>query len=110
MEICVCFRAVHSVCMWDEKEGPPKIYEALQWDILEFIKQAQSVSKDIYVRERKNIYVHAFCLYFDFLTQINHHTFYKCNLCNFSCHIFACHQRFLFPIQILLKWHYEYLL
>lgn len=36
------FWAVHSVCMWDEKEGPPKIYEALQKDILEFIKQAQS--------------------------------------------------------------------
>ncbi|KAK7494516.1 hypothetical protein BaRGS_00014169 [Batillaria attramentaria] len=36
------FWAVHSVCMWDEKEGPPKIYEALQKDILDFIKQAQS--------------------------------------------------------------------
>ncbi|KAK7107916.1 cullin-5-like [Littorina saxatilis] len=36
------FWAVHSVCMWDEKDGPPKIYDALQRDILEFIKQAQS--------------------------------------------------------------------
>ncbi|KAI8791819.1 cullin-5 [Biomphalaria glabrata] len=36
------FWYVHSVCMWDEKEGPTHIYEALEKDILEFIKQAQS--------------------------------------------------------------------
>ncbi|KAL8606036.1 Cullin-5 [Nucella lapillus] len=35
------FWAVHSVCMWDEKEGPPKIHDALHRDILDFIKQAQ---------------------------------------------------------------------
>ncbi|GAB1607667.1 cullin-5-like [Argonauta hians] len=34
------FWAVHSVCLWDEK-GPQKVYQALQDDILEFIRQAQ---------------------------------------------------------------------
>lgn len=37
-------RNVHSVCMWDEKEGPAHIYTSLKKDILDFIKQAQSVS------------------------------------------------------------------
>jgi hypothetical protein len=37
------FRAVHSVCLWDDK-GPQKVYQALQDDILEFIKHAQNVS------------------------------------------------------------------
>ncbi|XP_041351590.1 cullin-5-like isoform X1 [Gigantopelta aegis] len=36
------FWAVHSVCMWDEKDGPPKIYQHLQDDILDFIRQAQA--------------------------------------------------------------------
>ncbi|KAK6185168.1 hypothetical protein SNE40_007460 [Patella caerulea] len=36
------FEAVHSVCMWDEKEGPPKIYKALEDDILDFIRHAQT--------------------------------------------------------------------
>ncbi|KAH3739397.1 hypothetical protein DPMN_046049 [Dreissena polymorpha] len=35
------FWAVHSVCLWDDK-GPHKVYEALQYDILEFIKHAQT--------------------------------------------------------------------
>ena len=43
----LCFRAVHSVCMWDEKDGPPKIYQHLQDDILDFIRQAQAVSKSL---------------------------------------------------------------
>ncbi|CAB4060916.1 CUL5 [Lepeophtheirus salmonis] len=34
------FWHVHSVCLWDEK-GPPKVYNALKEDILDFIKQAQ---------------------------------------------------------------------
>ncbi|XP_045196669.2 cullin-5-like isoform X2 [Mercenaria mercenaria] len=35
------FWAVHSVCLWDDK-GPQKVYQALQDDILEFIKHAQN--------------------------------------------------------------------
>ncbi|KAL3882595.1 hypothetical protein ACJMK2_028922 [Sinanodonta woodiana] len=35
------FWAVHSVCLWDDK-GPTKVYQALQQDILEFIKHAQT--------------------------------------------------------------------
>lgn len=35
------FWAVHSVCLWDDK-GPQKVYQALQDDILEFIRQAQT--------------------------------------------------------------------
>ncbi|XP_013403500.1 cullin-5-like [Lingula anatina] len=35
------FWSVHSVCLWDDK-GPNKVHEALQTDILEFIKQAQT--------------------------------------------------------------------
>ncbi|CAE1156957.1 CUL5 [Acanthosepion pharaonis] len=35
------FWAVHSVCLWDDK-GPQKVYQALQDDILEFIRQAQA--------------------------------------------------------------------
>ncbi|XP_022241285.1 cullin-5-like isoform X2 [Limulus polyphemus] len=35
------FWSVHSVCLWDDK-GPPKVYGALQEDILDFIRQAQS--------------------------------------------------------------------
>ncbi|XP_076445369.1 cullin-5-like isoform X2 [Babylonia areolata] len=35
------FWAVHSVCMWDEKEGPPKIYDALHKDINDFITHAK---------------------------------------------------------------------
>lgn len=35
------FWSVHSVCLWDEK-GSPKVYQALQEDILSFIKQAQT--------------------------------------------------------------------
>ncbi|XP_052811601.1 cullin-5-like [Mya arenaria] len=35
------FWAVHSVCLWDDK-GPQKVYQALQDDILEFIKHAQT--------------------------------------------------------------------
>lgn len=34
------FWLVHSVCLWDDK-GPPKVYTALQEDILDFIRQAQ---------------------------------------------------------------------
>ena len=37
------FRAVHSVCLWDDK-GPTKVYQALQDDILNFISNAQTVS------------------------------------------------------------------
>ncbi|CAG0916597.1 unnamed protein product [Notodromas monacha] len=33
------FYTVHSVCTWDDK-GPPKVYQALTEDILQFIKQA----------------------------------------------------------------------
>uniref|UniRef100_T1IY43 Cullin-5 n=1 Tax=Strigamia maritima TaxID=126957 RepID=T1IY43_STRMM len=35
------FWTVHSVCLWDEK-GSMKVYQALQEDILAFIKQAQA--------------------------------------------------------------------
>lgn len=35
------FCAVHSVCLWDDK-GPNKMYGALQEDILDFIRHAQS--------------------------------------------------------------------
>ncbi|KAL4233301.1 Cullin-5 [Mactra antiquata] len=35
------FWAVHSVCLWDDK-GPQKVHQALQDDILEFIKHAQN--------------------------------------------------------------------
>ncbi|XP_064604567.1 cullin-5-like isoform X2 [Liolophura sinensis] len=35
------FWAVHSVCLWDDK-GPQKVYQALQDDILDFIRQAQA--------------------------------------------------------------------
>jgi len=35
------FWSVHSVCLWDEK-GAPKVHQALQEDILDFIKQAQA--------------------------------------------------------------------
>lgn len=38
------FWSVHMVCLWDEKSHA-KMYKALQDDILEFIKQAQTVSK-----------------------------------------------------------------
>ena len=41
---CLLFRSVHSVCLWDEK-GPNKLHTELQNDILDFIKQAQAVSK-----------------------------------------------------------------
>lgn len=34
------FWSVHSVCLWDDK-GASKVYQALQEDILDFIKQAQ---------------------------------------------------------------------
>ena len=34
-------RSVHSVCLWDDK-GPTKVHQALQEDILSFIKQAQA--------------------------------------------------------------------
>ncbi|XP_046398003.1 cullin-5 isoform X1 [Ischnura elegans] len=34
------FYSVHLVCLWDEK-GPPKVKEALQEDIMDFIKKAQ---------------------------------------------------------------------
>lgn len=37
------FWSVHMVCLWDEKSHA-KMYKALQDDILEFIKQAQTVS------------------------------------------------------------------
>lgn len=37
-------RDVHAVCLWDDK-GPAKIHQALKEDILDFIKQAQAVSK-----------------------------------------------------------------
>jgi cullin-5 len=36
------FWSVHSVCIWDEK-GASKVHQALQEDILDFIKQAQAV-------------------------------------------------------------------
>ena len=39
----IYFRSVHSVCLWDDK-GPNKVHAALQEDILDFIKQAQTVS------------------------------------------------------------------
>jgi len=35
------FWSVHSVCLWDDK-GPTKVHQALQEDILSFIKQAQA--------------------------------------------------------------------
>ena len=41
--LIVCSRAVHSVCLWDDK-GPTKVYQALQDDILNFISNAQTVS------------------------------------------------------------------
>lgn len=44
--LCQCFtncRAVHSVCLWDDR-GPKKVHQALEDDILEFIKHAQNVS------------------------------------------------------------------
>lgn len=39
-----CRRDVHAVCLWDDK-GPAKIHQALKEDILDFIKQAQAVSR-----------------------------------------------------------------
>lgn len=45
----ICFRAVHSVCLWDDK-GPQKVYQALQDDILEFIRQAQAVSDNLFIK------------------------------------------------------------
>ena len=41
---CLLFRSVHSVCLWDE-QGANKLHTELQNDILDFIKQAQAVSK-----------------------------------------------------------------
>ncbi|GBM65757.1 Cullin-5 [Araneus ventricosus] len=38
------FWLVHIVCLWDDK-GPPKVYSNLQENILDFIRQAQTVSK-----------------------------------------------------------------
>ncbi|CAH1799922.1 unnamed protein product, partial [Owenia fusiformis] len=35
------FWTVHSVCLWNDK-GPAKVHEALQHDVLDFIKQAQA--------------------------------------------------------------------
>lgn len=37
------FYSVH-VCLWDDK-GPPKLRDALQEDIMDFIQQAQQVRK-----------------------------------------------------------------
>ncbi|KAF6212482.1 hypothetical protein GE061_013005 [Apolygus lucorum] len=34
------FYSVHVVCLWDEK-GPPKVKDALKYDIMDFIKRAQ---------------------------------------------------------------------
>ena len=42
------YRSVHSVCLWDEK-GANKVHMALQNDILDFIKQAQNVSKNLHI-------------------------------------------------------------
>lgn len=42
-------RDVHAVCLWDDK-GPAKIHQALKEDILDFIKQAQTVSNVSEVR------------------------------------------------------------
>ena len=46
--LAIYFRAVHSVCLWDDK-GPQKVYQALQDDILEFIRQAQTVSDNLFI-------------------------------------------------------------
>lgn len=36
------FYNVYTVCLWDEK-GPTKVRDALQEDIMDFIRQAQQV-------------------------------------------------------------------
>jgi len=46
--MCIFFRSVHSVCLWDEK-GAAKVHSALQQDIVDFIKDAQVVCVDISV-------------------------------------------------------------
>lgn len=43
------FWSVHMVCLWDEKSHT-KMYRALQDDILEFIKQAQTVRTPRFAR------------------------------------------------------------
>ncbi|XP_014663388.1 PREDICTED: cullin-5-like isoform X2 [Priapulus caudatus] len=35
------FMNVHLVCLWDDRNGPPRVHEALRTDILDFIEQAQ---------------------------------------------------------------------
>lgn len=57
------FYSVH-VCLWDDK-GPPKLRDALQEDIMDFIQQAQQVRK----RERLIFFEtetipHACCAHF----------------------------------------------
>lgn len=42
------------VCLWDEKSHA-KMYKALQDDILEFIKQAQTVSSNLYFAKTFNL-------------------------------------------------------
>jgi len=53
------FYSVH-VCLWDDK-GPPKLRDALQEDIMDFIKQAQLV------REKEFIYKLKSRLYLQYL-------------------------------------------
>jgi len=40
-------RSVHSVCLWDEK-GAPRVQQALQQDIVEFIRDAQIVRMHLF--------------------------------------------------------------
>lgn len=52
------FWSVHMVCLWDEKSHA-KMYKALQDDILEFIKQAQTVRQFFY-KENGDTLNHSF--------------------------------------------------
>ena len=54
------FWSVHMVCLWDEKSHA-KMYKALQDDILEFIKQAQTVRQFFY-KENGDTLSHSFIL------------------------------------------------
>lgn len=58
------FYSVH-VCLWDDK-GPPKLRDALQEDIMDFIKQAQLVREreNLFISQRQDCTVNIFFFYF----------------------------------------------
>ena len=40
---------IHSVCLWDNEDGPQKVHNALKSDIVNFVKVAQEVYFYVFV-------------------------------------------------------------